>query len=393
LKIALVLGFPNPFPGAGWTRIGFLAENWSKKRNLVEVLGAFTYKSFQQRGVRKCGEVNIFNIIFNMNLACPPVFVLNSFVSFLTSTLFLLARMPDIILVSVPSGDVALGALMACQLLRTERVVDYRDEWEDYRASLTDSKVGKLFYSAVKKLLSIVYQKSQLVTAVTPSFVDSLKGRGVINVKLVPNGADVNVFRPRQKKHQESKDFVMVYVIGPIVYYRLDLVFSAMKLLNKKVRNLKLFLVGKTPSALRDLYSPSEQVVLFGEIADHTKLSEIIAQGDVGLLPLSTSYIQARTALPVKFFEYCACGIPVVASVPDDSILACLIEKHNVGLTVPSMDEKEFSGAVYQLYRNRSLREGAGRRARSLIEREFDRHKIADELLNLVTACLPEKHG
>jgi hypothetical protein len=36
-----VLGFPNPFLGAGWNRIGFFAEDWAKKGHVVEVLGAF----------------------------------------------------------------------------------------------------------------------------------------------------------------------------------------------------------------------------------------------------------------------------------------------------------------------------------------------------------------
>jgi len=42
LKILFVLGCPNPFPGAGWTRIGFFAEIWSNKGHKVDVLGAFS---------------------------------------------------------------------------------------------------------------------------------------------------------------------------------------------------------------------------------------------------------------------------------------------------------------------------------------------------------------
>ena len=56
-KILFVLGRPNPFPGAGWTRIGFFAENWFNKRHKVDVLGAFSYKSLQKRGGWKFGKV------------------------------------------------------------------------------------------------------------------------------------------------------------------------------------------------------------------------------------------------------------------------------------------------------------------------------------------------
>ena len=78
MKILFVLGFPNPFGGAGFTRIGFFSEAWSKKRYSVEVLGTFSYKALQKRGTWKFGKVNIFNIIFRMELGLPLVFLFNS---------------------------------------------------------------------------------------------------------------------------------------------------------------------------------------------------------------------------------------------------------------------------------------------------------------------------
>jgi len=34
MKTLFILGFVNPFAGAGWTRIGFFAEDWAKKGNV-----------------------------------------------------------------------------------------------------------------------------------------------------------------------------------------------------------------------------------------------------------------------------------------------------------------------------------------------------------------------
>ena len=77
MSILFVLGFPNPFPAAGWTRIGFFAKACFNKGHEVDVLGAFSYKSIQKRGVSKFGKVNFFNLIFNMNMNHPPVFAIN----------------------------------------------------------------------------------------------------------------------------------------------------------------------------------------------------------------------------------------------------------------------------------------------------------------------------
>jgi len=92
MKILFVLGFANPFAGAGWTRIGFFADKWSRKGHTIEVLGAFSYKAFSKRGVKRLNNMNIFNLTFNMNLTHPAVFILNTLISFTVSILALLSR-------------------------------------------------------------------------------------------------------------------------------------------------------------------------------------------------------------------------------------------------------------------------------------------------------------
>jgi hypothetical protein len=68
MKILSVLGFANPFVGAGWTRISFFADQWSRKGHIIEVLGAFSHKAFSKRGVKRLSNINIFNLIFNRAL-------------------------------------------------------------------------------------------------------------------------------------------------------------------------------------------------------------------------------------------------------------------------------------------------------------------------------------
>ena len=122
LRILFVLGFPNPFAGAAWTRIGFFADAWSKKGHTVGVLGAFSYKSLQKRGVRKFGEVDIFNLVPQLGLNHPLAFIINSLMSVIVSMFYLIADRPSIAIVSVPTGDVGLGAIMACRLLGVKYV-------------------------------------------------------------------------------------------------------------------------------------------------------------------------------------------------------------------------------------------------------------------------------
>lgn len=394
MKILFVLGFPNPFPGAGWTRVGFFANAWSEKGRQIEVLGAFSYKSLHKKGAEKMGRVNIFNLVFNIGLNHPLIFALNSAISFMVSIFFLTVRKPNIAVISVPTGDIGLGALMACKLTRVKCVVDCRDEWEDYTISLTNSKVERVFYSTVKKLLTHLYAKSQLVTTVTPNFLDSLKRRGVTNVRLVPNGADVTVFSQldktimRRKLRLSNSDFIIVYngVIGG--YYKFDRVLTALTKLVRQIKNAKLLMIGYGPDVSKVLTSSKNlgltgNVLYLGVKDDKKEIAEILSAGDIGLIP----GLYAKGQLPVKLFEYCACGLPVVASVYSDSMLAKLIMEYNIGVTVPPVAEEQLAEAFYQLYKNESFRETAGKTARMLIEEEFDRNKIAERFLNLITEC------
>jgi glycosyltransferase involved in cell wall biosynthesis len=386
-----VLGFPNPFPGAGWTRIGFFAEDWSKKGHAVEVLGAFSYKAFHKRGAKRMGGINVFNLIFNMGLTHPLIFILNTLISFAVSTLTLLSRKPNAAIVSVPTGDVGVGALMACRLTRTKCVVDYRDEWEDYVISLTDSNTEKFLYSVLKKLSASIYAKSQIVTAVTPNLVDSLKSRGVANVRLVPNGADVTVFKQydkniiRRKLGLGNNDFIIVYSGGIGGYYKLDNVIGALTKLLSQTKNVKLLMIGDGPDVPRVLTLSKnlglhENVLYLGVKNDKKEIAEILSAGDVGIIP----GLYTKGQLPVKLFEYGACGLPIVATVYSDSMLSKLIKEYAIGVTAAPMDEEKLAEAIYFIYENESFRVAAGKRARLLIEEKFDRNKIAAEFLNLV---------
>jgi len=391
LKVLFVLGSANPFPGAGWTRIGFLAEKWSKKGHMVEVLGSFTYKSFSRRGAKKLGSVSIFNLCFSMELLHPLAFVLNALVASAVSIPLLILRRPDAVIVSVPSGDIGLGALMACRMTGAKYIVDYRDEWEDYAMGLVRFKVEKAFYSMIKKLSTSMYNKGQFVSAVTHNFIGSLQRRGIARTELIPNGADVRTFKPLLTG-KKSNVFTVFYSGGVGGYYRLDVMAKALKRLRESgARNIKLIIVGK--GEISGILNLTRELGIYGLIEyegvmnDKRNLAKLIAEADVGLVPYDDNPLW-KNSLPAKFFEYCACGIPVVATAHEDSLLAELVEKHQIGLVSPPMDEEKLAEAIYWLYENDQFREDAGRRARALIERDFDRNKIAERFLDLIRECV-----
>ena len=386
MKILLVLGFPNPFTGAAWTRVGFFAKQWSKAGNNVDVIGAFTPNTFNKKGSTISENSSLFNIIFTIDSHSPLLFLFNSISAFLSSLVFLSFRRPAVAVVSLPTGSIGLGCLIALNLFRIPYIIDYRDEWEDYSKSISKSKFNSMFYTLIKKVMTLVYAHAQLVIAVTSNTLSVLKKRGITKLKLFPNGADARIFKPIETKENEPY-FKLIYCGAICEYYRIDVIFESLKkLLEKGIRNIKLILV--IPGDAERILNIAKQLNILEyvdyrkAISDKTELSKIIANADIGLIPYDDNALW-KNSLPAKFFEYCSCGIPVVATAFEDSLIAQLIKDHKLGLVSPPLDENKLADNILELYSNPNL-QTFRKRVREFIETNFDRNKIAFEYLNLL---------
>jgi glycosyltransferase involved in cell wall biosynthesis len=326
---------------------------------------------------------NIFSLAFNI------------FSSMIVVPIVFLVLRPKVVVISLPNGEPAVGAYLASKLTRAKIVFDVRDEWEDYVISKASSKASREAYKLFKALMTSLYNKGDLVAAVTRPIARSLRLRGVRKVKILPNGADVNVFRPyekdavRRRLGLKNDDFVVVYEGGIGGYYRLDVVVRALARLSNEVRNqMRLLIVG--PGEVSNILSLAENfglkdnVIYLSVKNDKVELAQIISAGDVGIVPYDDNPLWKKS-VSAKFYEYCACGIPVIATVYDDSLLASIIKGHEVGLTSPPMDDEKLSKAILWFYRNVQFMEVMGRRARTLAEEKFNRNKIAEEFLQSIT--------
>ncbi len=400
IKVIFVLGYPNPSPDASWTRISFFAKKFLEKGYDVSVFGAFTPKSLSLAGFRQWEGIPIYNIIPSIQVYNGVVFILKTFLTtFLLPITFLIVK-PKVVIISLPAGEPALGSFIASRLAHSKVVFDIRDEWEDYQLQKSSSIISKRTYEFVKMLMSALYIKADLVVTVTEKVAKSLKVRGVTKIKVVPNGADINVFRPyeknitRKKLGLKAKDFIIVYEGGVGDYYRLDVVVKALAKLDNEIKDkIKLLIIGygKISNILRlaEELVLSNNVIYLGKEYNKSRLAQIISSGDVGIIPYDNNPLW-KNSLPAKFFEYIACGLPVIATAYNDSLLAQIINQHQIGLTVPPSNENELLNAILTLYFNPYSRELMGKRARRFIVDNFDRNKNTETFLKLVEECIKD---
>jgi len=398
VRILFVLGLPIPRPDAAWTRIGFFARYLKKRGYNVSILGAFSPEVLNLPSIKKWKDLRLFNLNPMFLTKNIPLRALNIFLSLFTLPMLFILLRPRLVIISVPPGELSLGAYFASRFIKAKVLFDIRDEWEDYIVNYMNKRNKRYAKLAMflKSLMTRIYVKSDFVITVTEPMAKSLRRRGVRRVKLIPNGADIRIFKPYDKTVVRRRlgiavsDFIMIFSGAVGEYYRLDLIVKALAMLKKDIqKKIKLLIVGrKTPELLKmmamaKLFGLNDNIIYLGVKHDKEKLAEILSAADLGLVPYDDNILW-KNSIPAKFYEYCACKVPILATAREDSVLAKLIVEHKIGLTVPPLAIEKLAEAIYQIYNDRNFRETASKRARALIEKKFDRNKIAEEFLNFL---------
>jgi glycosyltransferase involved in cell wall biosynthesis len=171
--------------------------------------------------------------------------------------------------------------------------------------------------------------QSDKLTTVSPSLVEKLKGLG-FTADLITNGVDTAVFQPfdggaaRGELNIDPDDFVIGFSGSIERWYALDEMIRALPDILKIQPKARLLIVGGSlftnyENELRELTKSLgiEECVIFTGTKPYADLPRYIAAMDICTIPLSPPQ-WGDIALPNKFFEYSACGKPILMRpIPD----------------------------------------------------------------------------
>jgi len=209
-------------------------------------------------------------------------------------------------------------------------IFDLKDWFPDSAAAyfknhLMQTIVRKSVWEITRKNLN----ECDRITTVSPSLVDKLKGFG-FSADLITNGVDVEIFKPMdgRKTRKElgigDEDFVIGFVGSVERWYAIDEMIRALPVLIRYRPDTKMLVVGG--SLFTDYQQRLIRLATDLGISDHViftgtkpyhELPRYIAVMDACTLPLSPPQ-WSNIALPNKFFEYSACGKPIVMRpIPD----------------------------------------------------------------------------
>lgn len=321
--------------------------------------------------------------------------------TFLVCSLAILLDGIDTVIISVPPGVPGVGAFFAAKTLRRRIVFDVRDKWEDYVISNSKYLVARFTHVALRKLYDVLYRKADLCISVTPSLVEYVKKRGSPRAEFVPNGADADLFhpiKPREKLAIRSElglregDIALVYAGAIGGYYRIDVVTKAIGYLMKTESEsiIRFLVMGKgEPLRIIDMLKLTKELGLEDKVTylgerKKEDVARIVSCCDLGVVPYDDNALW-QAAYSSKFFEYCAAGLPVIATVTKDSDLGMLINRHKIGYVTDPLNIEQFAQALRVFYNlDEDERDKMGARARKLVTESFDRAKIAKRLMEIL---------
>ncbi|MCC6349906.1 MAG: sugar transferase [Candidatus Eisenbacteria bacterium] len=300
---------------------------------------------------------------------------------------------PDVVLVTTPPLFHGLTAWLAARLRGAALVNDCRDDWPHAAIALGEMRPG--FVARVLDGVARFFQsRSSRVLVVTPGMKRQLESRGFEPRRLVflPNGADTELFRPpAERAERGGRPFTVLYAGTHGLVHGMDALLDAAAELKSEGVRFRLVGDGVAKQGLeRAAVGRGLDNVTFEPSVAPAALVPLLHEADVAVATTRASEFAGET-IPVKLFDYLACGCPVVAAVRGDA--AAVIEASEGGLVVEPENGAALARAVRALRDDPGRREALAAAGPVFVEREHSRRALGERLVQVLLEARLESHG
>jgi glycosyltransferase involved in cell wall biosynthesis len=244
---------------------------------------------------------------------------------------------------------------------------------------------------AMEVLERLAYRSMSAGVALSPGIREGMRAKSASSkpVAMIPNGCDLDLFRPPVRGEKESPPFSIpedglrcIFMGAHGIANGLDAVLDAASVLKARGSDHIHFLFVGDGMLKPRLQARTAREGLtncrFYDPLPKTRLAGLLRHMDVGLMILDNVPAFYYGTSPNKFFDYIASGLPVLNNYP--GWLADMIAENRCGKAVPPASPAAFADALEELAADPAGRREMGRNSRSLAERRFDRRVLADEL-------------
>lgn len=295
---------------------------------------------------------------------------------------------------------VAIPGIIMKLLRKKPFIFEVRDLWPELPIAM-----GALKNKKVQNMLLFLeyhaYNRADALIGLSPGIVKGIEDRlkRPKPVKLIPNGCDSDIFKPRTKGIRAKygfadSDFLAIFSGAHGLANGLDAVLDAASVLMKEKNNyIKFIFIGDgklKPSLIDRKMSEGLDNCFFFDPVTKTEISELVASCDCGLMILANVKAFYFGTSPNKFFDYISSGIPVLNNYP--GWVSEMITENECGVSVPPEDPDRFAEGLKILAGDVDLSKKMG--ANSLkLSKKFSRDLLADQYYQLVKNTIEDYYG
>lgn len=304
----------------------------------------------------------------------------------------------DLVFATSTPLSVGIPGMKGAKKLNVPFVFEVRDLWPAVPIAIGVLKNPLLIWYS-RRLERKIYSAAAHIIALSPGMKEGIVrcGYPAERVTMIPNGCDLELFKPSREPLDDPRfgapdDFRLIFTGAHGLANGLDAVLDAAAVLKRRgVKGIRFVFLGKGGRKERLMQRSRaeglDELTNWVDSIPKRELARILPRMNVGMMILKNLEDFYYGTSPNKFFDYIACGLPVLNNYP--GWLAGMIEEHRCGLVVPPDDADAFADAALWFFEHRGDLPEMGRRGRALAERDFSREKLGGAFVHTLERASP----
>lgn len=320
-----------------------------------------------------------------------------TFMSFMVSSFFaaMSVRKVDFVWGTSPPIFQGITAWLAARLKGALFLFEVRDLWPEFAIAVGVLK-NPLIIALSRWLERFLYSHADQVIVNSPGYLDYVKARGAKSVRLIPNGADVEMFQSDRGDEQRKAwgvdgKKVVLYAGAHGISNDLGVVLDAANILKDR-QDVAFVFVGdgkEKNNLMQQAADKGLTNVYFEPPVTKKEIADVFAGATICLAILKPLEWY-KTTYPNKVFDAMAAGKPVLLCI--DGVIRELVEKVNAGRFATPGDPIALADVVKQMVNAPDECEKMGHNGQELVKRDYSRGVITASLLTLLEDMRSE-HG
>ena len=403
MKLLLISQYFPPEIGAGATRSESLVRYLREKGWEIEVLAELpnyptgivpqNYKHIFHQEEEYCGAI-IHRLWVWANNRSSNTKKLRLFLTYLFSSLSYIILHPkryDLVYASSPPIFAGIAGCLIAKVLQTKFVLEIRDIWPDAAVDIGSVDRRSLMFKISKKVEKWLYSQTDLIIPVTEASREIIEKRAPgKQTKVISNGVDLEVFQPVPNAKNilnepllDPTKFRVGYVGSLGVIHDMRTLVKAAKFCEDDP-DIEFVIIGdggQRQIFLDVIQREKPHNVIWLGLKKHELIPAYISSFDLAVNPVY-GYDIFESIITVKFYEYLACGVPVIST--SRGLLKKESELSEAAIAVEPENPLRLAEEIKKLKKNPQLLGEMSSKASTYIK-SFSRRELAHQLSDTLT--------